>query len=87
MDKNQSWHLDNDFTYHAPRGQADIDRFARIREAGKEFARVILEEVPRSVEQGLAYEKVREAVMMANAGLACQPARDARSFTPLDGTE
>lgn len=59
------------FTHHPPRGEADVARYERIREAGKAFALVLLEETPPSADQSAAVRKVREAVMTANAAVAC----------------
>lgn len=65
--------LDNVFSYHAPTGDVQIATFQRIRNAGREFAQVLAEEVPPSPERSLAISRVREAVMWGNAGIACNP--------------
>lgn len=62
--------LDNWFTHHPP-SKEDIESYQRIREAAKSFAEVILEETPKSADQSAAIRKVREAVMTANASIAC----------------
>lgn len=62
--------LNNWFTYHSP--QTDqIPKYAAIREAGLELANVILNTTPASADQIAAIRKVREAVMTANASIAC----------------
>lgn len=62
--------LDNWFTYHSPEPD-QIEKYLRIREAGKYFAQIILDCTPSSADQTAAIRKVREAVMTANQGLAC----------------
>lgn len=62
--------LDNLFTYHPPKGD-QVERYAKIREAGLALARVISESTPPSADQSAAIRKVREAVMTANAAIAC----------------
>jgi hypothetical protein len=62
--------LKNWFTYHAPAtGQAM--KYERIRAAGLEMARTILADTPPSADQTAAIRKIREAVMTANAAIAC----------------
>lgn len=61
--------LDHIFTYHPPE-PGDQERYIAIRDAGKEFARTILENTPGSADQTAAIRKVREAVMTANAAIA-----------------
>lgn len=62
--------LNNWFTYHPPLG-TDIPKFTRIREEAKAFAEVILENTPPCADQSAAIRKIREAVMTANAAIAC----------------
>lgn len=62
--------LDNLFSYHAPKGD-QADRYQRIREAGKALAATITECCPPSADTTAAIRKVREAVMTANAAIAC----------------
>jgi alkanesulfonate monooxygenase SsuD/methylene tetrahydromethanopterin reductase-like flavin-dependent oxidoreductase (luciferase family) len=66
----QNEQLQNWFTYHAPNGQ-DVEAYARIRDAGAEFARAIIRDTPASADQTDAIRKVREAVMTANCARAC----------------
>jgi len=59
------------FTYHPPKG-TQVDDYGEIRKAGKEFARLIVATLPsESPEVHVAVEKIRESVMWANAGIAC----------------
>ena len=55
--------IQNWFTYHAPNGLEQI--------AAHEFALTILANTPSSADQTTAIRKIREAVMMANAAIAC----------------
>ena len=63
--------LENWFQYHPP-GPGDHERYTAIRNAGKVFAKVVLDTTPHgSLEQGVALMRIREAVMLANAAIAC----------------
>lgn len=64
-------HLDHWFTYHPPPNQEHVDAYENVRSAGLRFARTILENTPPSADQTDAIRKVREAVMTANAAIAC----------------
>lgn len=61
--------VDHIFTYHAPESE-DLPRFAAIRQAAKDFARVVIANTPPSADQSDAVRKIREAVMTANAAIA-----------------
>ena len=63
--------LDNLFKYHPPANDMMIERYKRVRAAGKAFAEVILAETPGCADQTAAIRKVREAVMTSNAAIAC----------------
>lgn len=64
-------HLDRWFTYHPPiPGQAEA--YQAIRDAARAFAQVIVDRTPPSPDQTTAIRKVREAVMTANAAIACE---------------
>lgn len=63
--------INNWFMYHVP-GPDQFPKYAAIREAGKHFAEVIAQNTPRSADQTAAIRKVREAVMTANAAIACR---------------
>jgi len=61
--------IENNFTYHKPEpGQPEI--YQEIRDKAKELAYLIDTKVPASREQSLAFTKLEEAVMWANAGIA-----------------
>lgn len=60
------------FTHHPPTDLATINRYHAVREAGKQLALVILAHTPVGADQAAAIRKVREAVMTANAAIACE---------------
>lgn len=62
--------LENWFTYHKP-GPDDNVAYEKLRSAAKGFALAIMELTPPSADQTAAIRKVREAVMTANAAIAC----------------
>ena len=62
--------LDNWFTYHPPEPE-QVEKYQNLREAAKDFAEVVVENTPRSADQSAALRKIREAVMTANASIAC----------------
>jgi len=62
--------LDNWFTYHAPIGDEQI-RYVKIRQAAKNLAEVVVANTPPCADQTAAIRKIREAVMTANASIAC----------------
>ena len=61
--------LNNNFTYHAPKGNQQ-SRYENIRAQARDFAEAILLQVPVSRERSLAFTKLEEAVMWANAAIA-----------------
>lgn len=67
MDESQ---LDNLFGYHAPKGD-QVERYARINEAAKNFAKVVLECTMPCADQSAAIRQIREARMTANSAIAC----------------
>lgn len=62
--------LDNWFVYHSPKDN-DIQKYMFIRDKAKEFAELILKYTPSCADQTAAIRKIREAVMTANAAIAC----------------
>lgn len=62
--------LNNWFTYHPPKSD-QIERYAAIRDAGLEFAGIIRLNTLPSPEQDQAIMLIRQAVMIANAAIAC----------------
>lgn len=67
MDQTQ---LENLFSYHPPKGNQPA-RYQEIRDAGAALAQIILINTPACADQALAINKVREAIMFANASIAC----------------
>jgi len=63
--------LNHLFKHHPPVNADQIERYKRVREAGKAFAEVILAETPGCADQTVAIRKVREAVWVSNAAIAC----------------
>lgn len=61
----------NWFIYHPPRLDTEIRAYEMIRDAGLDMARTIIANTPPSADQTAAIRKVREAVMTANAAIAC----------------
>lgn len=64
--------LENWFTHHPPTANQTIERYQNIRAAGLYLARVIVRDTPPGADQAAAVRKVREAVMTANAAIACE---------------
>lgn len=62
--------LEQSFTYHPPIGNQP-ERYTDIRRKGYELAQLITDLVPDSDERVTAILKIREAVMWANAAIAC----------------
>lgn len=63
--------LANWFTYHPPVGD-QIQRYAMLRDAARDFAQVVIALTTPSADQTAAVRKIREAVMTANAAIACE---------------
>lgn len=61
--------LDNIYIYHAPK-EGQPEKYEAIRAKAKEFAEIIMELCPVSREQSLAFTKLEESVMWANASIA-----------------
>lgn len=61
--------IEHVFTYQPPKPE-QIQHYEAIREAGKIFARAILDNSPPNDDQSIALLRVREAVMFANAAIA-----------------
>jgi hypothetical protein len=65
--------LENVFTYHPPTGREQVATYQVIRLGGKTLAELIDNNVPDGPEKTTAIRKIQEAVMWANAGIACAP--------------
>lgn len=66
--------LQNQFTYHKPVGD-QTERYAMIRTAGLNLAQVIVGNCPNNADRSAAIRLIREAVMTANAAIACGESR------------
>lgn len=64
--------LDNWFVYHPPSPE-QVPTFEAIRDAGYQMAETIMQQVPPSPDRTVAIRHIRDAVMNANASLACYP--------------
>jgi hypothetical protein len=62
--------LENWFTHHPP-SPDQVAAYEQLRDAGFMMARVIVLHCPPSADRTVALRKVREAVMTANASIAC----------------
>lgn len=62
--------IDNWFTHHAPTPE-QIVSYQELRKFGAMLAHAIALHCPSSADQTAAIRKVREAVMTANAAIAC----------------
>lgn len=63
--------IENWFTFHPPR-EGQSPRYEQLRAQGGVLARLIYELTPPGSDQDAAIRKVREAVMTAVAGIACE---------------
>jgi len=63
-------HLSSWFTYHAVKPE-QIEKYQKIRSAALRLAETIISNTPSSADQTTAIRKIREAVMTANASIAC----------------
>ena len=61
--------LDEIFTYHAP-NEEQVKKYARINEATKAYARVLLEECPTGRELAIALTDLQLVRMTANMSIA-----------------
>jgi hypothetical protein len=63
--------IENWFTYHPPSSDDQVV-YEKLRNSAKAFASAINELCPESADTTAAIRKVREAVMTANAAVACK---------------
>jgi hypothetical protein len=70
LTEKQITEINNRFTYHAPTG-SQPERYVAIREKAKELATLIAQTGHESRELSLALTHLQNAVMWANAGIAC----------------
>jgi hypothetical protein len=65
-----NYDLDNWFQYHAPT-HIQQKQYETIRAAARHLAGVIISNTPLGADQTASIRKLREAVMTANASIAC----------------
>ena len=61
--------IENIFSYHKPFGD-QAERYEVIRYKARCFAELLNDAVPDSPEKALAFRKLQECVMFANAAIA-----------------
>lgn len=66
---NNKIDLERIFTYHSPKNDQP-QRYERIRESAKQFAQTVIECCPDCDDTMSAINKIRMAVMTANAAIA-----------------
>jgi len=69
IDEKMKQRLDNDYSYHAPKGD-QAARYIEIRDAAKVLALTIVKNSPVSREQSVALTLLDQLAMMANAAIA-----------------
>lgn len=79
-DEQEIQRLEKIFTHHPPKGNQP-QRYTTIRNGAHVLARVILRLVPPGRERSLAFTKLEEVVMAANAGIARGEADPSHSGT------
>lgn len=62
--------LDNLFDYHRPSSDQQ-EKYAKLNQAAKEYAKIIIECCPQSEDRDLAIQKLRETRMQSNLSIAC----------------
>lgn len=61
--------IEKNFTYHPPKA-GQPERYAKIRSEAQKLATIVMAECPDSREKSLAFTKLEEVVMWANAAIA-----------------
>lgn len=69
MNDDKKAKIENDFIYHAPKGD-QAARYEQLRNKAKELALLIAELTPESAEQDQALQLLNLASMSANAAIA-----------------
>jgi hypothetical protein len=77
--------IENWFTYHPP-NRDEADCYAEIRQTARLMASRLLDLCPESRELTTAINKLREAVMWANASIACNREAELEVEVDLDET-
>ena len=74
--------LANWFRHHPAKSPETVEDYKTIRLAGLSLATLIVQKCPPCADTTAAVRKVREAVMTANAAIACEPTRSDSSAAP-----
>jgi len=61
--------IENNFTYHAPKGD-QAERYTALRAKAKELALLIIDSTPASREQSVALTELETCTFWANAAIA-----------------
>lgn len=80
MDKISDAELANWFTYHPPQPD-QVPKYVRLRDKALELAELIRDLCPAAADTTAAIRKLREAVMTANAAIACERPPEDRGVT------
>lgn len=62
--------LENRFKWHAPKDISTANKHATVRDTCLDLAITLLDNVPDGREKALAFTKLEEVMMWANAGIA-----------------
>ena len=69
ISENDNLEIELRFTYHPPK-EGQSERYELLRMQAKTLAKLIKRMTPPSREQSLAFTKLEEAMMWANAAIA-----------------
>lgn len=75
--------INSAFKYHPPHGD-QAERYTQIREQGRIMAAYLAVVCPPSRELSLALTNLQQAVMWANAAIACNERPPSSKLPPLD---
>jgi len=67
--------IENSFKYHAPNEEQQI-KYKALRSCAKDIAGLIKDFCPDSREKSIAFTKLQECIMWANASIACNEEED-----------
>lgn len=70
VDADSDAQINHWFTHHPPSAE-QIGQYHAVREAGRQFALTLRAMCPPSADRSAAIRKARDAVMTANAAIAC----------------
>lgn len=70
LSQEDSKYLENHFMYHSPKGDQSL-RYGLLRDKAKSLAELFFRLCPPSADRTAALRLLREAIMTANASIAC----------------